>query len=136
VEAAMGFIKLDRFGDPRGSEFDAAAVVEAARGTFTDVRVLPGDQLALSAEQAAVSGAPDHVVRALQRNQREYGPAYSFEIIVDGGRIIQGRARRYDVTFLFADPLPHELRERLLAFLRTLGEGRVEESQERIAKRA
>jgi hypothetical protein len=132
----MGFIKLNRYGDPSGVVSDAAEVVEKARKTFTGVKVLPGDPLALSAERAAASGAADHVVRTLRRNQQDYGPARAFEIGAEGGGTIQGRARRYDVTFLFADPLAEGWRQRLLAFLQGLGAGRIEEGAESVAKRA
>ena len=39
----MGFMKLNRFDDPSGCVFDAAAVVEKARQTFPSVQVLPRD---------------------------------------------------------------------------------------------
>jgi len=132
----MGFIKLNRFDDPCGGVFDPAAVVDMARQTFPGVQVLPGDQLALSAERAATAGAADHVVQTLRRNQQEYGPAYTFEIGTNGGDKIEGRARRYDVTFLFSDPLANEWRQRLLAFLQGLGAGRIEEVPDNVAKRA
>jgi hypothetical protein len=124
----MGFLKLNRYGDPSGCVFDASAVVEKARQLFPGLRVLPGDPLALSAERAADMGAADHVVRTLRRNQQDYGPACAFEIGIDGGGTIQGRARRYDVTFLFADSLAEEWRQRLTAFLQGLGAGRIEEA--------
>ena len=130
----MGILKLNRYGDPNGCVFDAAAVVEKARQLCPGVRVLPGDPLALSAERATEMGAAEHVVRTLRRNQQDYGPACAFEIATDGGETIQGRARRYDVTFLFADSLPEEWRERLLAFLRVLGAGRIEEAGGNAAK--
>jgi len=131
----MGFIKLNRYADPRGLVFDAEAVVEKARTTFADVKVVPEDQLALSAERAAAAaGAADHVVRTLRRNQQEHGPAYVFEIGIEGGRMIQGRARRYDVTFVFVDPLPQQWRQRLLAFLHSLGPGRLEQAESSIAE--
>ena len=129
----MGFIKLNRFGDPEGCSFDPAAVVELARRTFPAVLVLPGDQLALSAERAAASGAAEHVVATLRRNQQEYGPAYAFEIGLEGGGTIHGRARRYDVTFVYAEPLPNEWRQRLIAFLQGLGTGRIEEAVDKVA---
>ena len=132
----MGFMKLNRYGDPSGCVFDAAAVVEKARETFTGVRVLAGDPLALAAERAATMGAADHVVRTLRRNQQDYGPAYAFEIGIEGPGTIQGRARRYDVTFLFADPLAEEWRQRLLGFLQDLGAGRIEEAVDNVAKGA
>lgn len=131
----MGFIKLNRYGDPSGSAFDAAAVVEKARKAFSDVHVLPGDQLALSAERAAASGVADHVVRTLRRDQQEYGPAYAFEIGAEGGETIQGRARRYDVTFLFPDSLEAKWRQRLRDFLQGLGTGRIEEAANSVAER-
>jgi glutathione S-transferase len=127
----MGFIKLNRFGDPNGCVFDAAAVAEKLRRTFPHLRLLPGDPLALSAERAAASGAPEHVVATLRRNQREYGPACGFEIGIEGRETIQGRVRRYDVSFLFADPLTEEWRQRLLDFLRGLGVGRIEEAADK-----
>jgi hypothetical protein len=132
----MGFMKLNRYGDPSGCVFDVAAAVEKARQTFPGMQVLPGDPLALAAERAADLGAADHVVRTLRRNQQDYGPAFAFEIGLEGGGTIQGRARRYDVTFLFADPLAEEWRQRLLAFLQGLGAGRIEEAEDNVAKRA
>ena len=130
----MGFLKLNRDGDPSGCVFDAVAVVEKAREYFPGLRVLPGDPLALSAERAAEMGAADQVVRTLRRNQQDYGPACAFEIGIEGGETIQGRARRYDVTFLFADSLAAEWRQRLLAFLKGLGTGRIEEAVDNVAK--
>jgi hypothetical protein len=50
--------------------------------------------------------------------------------------MIQGRARRYDATFLFGDPLPEPWRERLLAFLQGPGAGRIEQAVDNLAKRA
>src|SRR5580693_565414 len=122
----MGFITLNRHGDPSGCVFDPASVVEKARQTFPGVTILSGDQLASSVERAVAAGAADHVVRTLRRNQQEYGPAYAFEIATDGTGTIQGRARRYDVTFLFPDSLPEPWRQRLLDRLRGLGPGRLE----------
>ena len=81
----MGFIKLNRYGDSSGCAFDSAAVVEKARQTFPGVQVLPGDPLALAAERAAASGAAEHVVRSLRRNEQDYGPAFAFEIGIEGG---------------------------------------------------
>jgi hypothetical protein len=127
----MGFIKLNRFGDPSDCVFDAAAVAEKVRQSFPHVRLLPGDPLAQSVECAAASGAPEHVVATLRRNQREYGPAGVFEIGIEGRETIEGRVRRYDVTFLFADPLTDEWRQRLLDFLRGLGAGRIEEAADK-----
>jgi hypothetical protein len=132
----MGFLKLNRYGDPSGCVFDAAAVVEKARQQFPGLRLLPGDPLALSAERAADMGAADHVVRTLRRNQQDYGPACAFEIGIEGEETIQGRARRYDVTFLFADSLAEEWRQRLLAFLQGLGAGRIEEAVDKVGKRS
>jgi hypothetical protein len=130
----MGFIKLNRYGDPSGGIFDAHAVVDKVRETFPSVTILSGDQLALSAERAASLGAADHVIRTLRRNQQEYGPAYAFEIDIPGGGTIQGRARRYDVTFLFADPLAEEWRQRLLGFLQSLAPGKIECSSNDVFK--
>ena len=132
----MGFIKLNRYGDPSGCVFDAAAVVEKARQTFPGVQVLPGDPLALSADRADALGAADHVVRTLRRNQQDYGPACAFAIGIEGGATIQGRARRYDVTFLFADSLAEKWRLRLRDFLQGLGAGRIEEAADSVAKGA
>src|SRR2546428_108835 len=124
----MGFIKLSRYGDPSGCVFDPGAVVQKLRETFADMNVLPGDQLALSSDRAAASGAADHVVRTLRQNQQDYGPAYAFEIDIDGLGTIQGRAHRYDVTFLFTDLLAEEWRQRLRVFLQGLGPGSIEEA--------
>jgi hypothetical protein len=51
----MGFIRLNRFGDPAGAVFDAAAVVKKIQGAFADTKVLAGDQLAISVERAAAA---------------------------------------------------------------------------------
>src|SRR5207245_6553656 len=118
-----------------GGVFDAAAVVEKARQAFPGMQVLPGDPLVLAVERAAAADAADQVVRTLRRNQQDYGPACAFEIGIEGGESIQGRARRYDVTFLFADSLAAEWRQRLLAFLQGLGTGRIEEAVDNVAKR-
>jgi hypothetical protein len=130
----MGFIKLNRHGDPSGCVFDTAEVIAKVRETFPDVNLLPGDQLALNAERAAASGAADHVVGTLRRNQQEYGPAYAFEIGMEGSGTVCGRARRSDVTFLFTDPLAEEWRLRLRAFLHSLGAGRIEQSADDVAR--
>jgi hypothetical protein len=90
----LGFIKLNRFDHPPGPAFDPKAVVDKVRERFKGVTVHPGDQLAISAENAGSAGAAEHVVRTLRRNQREYGPAYAFEIALDGTRTIRGRVRR------------------------------------------
>ena len=132
----MGFLKLNRFGDPSGSIFDPAAVVEKARQSLAGVTLTPGDPMALSADKASAMGAPEHVVRTLRQNQRNYGPACAFEIDIEGGATIQGRARRYDVTFLFDDTLPAEWRQRLRDFLQGLGAGRIEEAADKAAKPA
>jgi hypothetical protein len=81
----------------------------------------------LSTERAAKAAAPEHVVRTLRRNQQEYGPAYVFAIGGSGQGPIQGRVRRYDVTFSFADSLTDEWRWRLRAFLDSLGPGKIEQ---------
>ncbi len=132
----MDFIELNRFGDPNGSVFDAPAVIEKVRQAFPGVRVLAGDPLALAAERAAATGAAGHVVRTLRRNQQEYGPACAFEIDIEGGGTIQGRARRYDVTFLFDESLAEEWRQRLRSFLQGLGAGRIEVAVDNVAKGA
>lgn len=132
----MGFIKLNRYGDPSGCEFDAAEVVGKARQVFSDLHVLPGDPLALAAERAAEQGAADHVVRTLRRNQQDYGPACAFVIGIEGAETIEGRARRYDVTFLFADFLAEKWRRRLRDFLQALGAGRIEEGADSVVKGA
>jgi hypothetical protein len=131
---AMGFIELNRYGDPSGCVFDTAAVVEKARQTFPGVTVLAGDPLTLAAERAAAMGAAANVVRTLRRTQQEYGPACAFEIDIEGGGTIQGRARRYDVTFLFEESLAEEWRQRLLAFLQGLGVGRIEQASGNVVK--
>ena len=127
---------LNRYGDPSGAVFDAEALVEKVCQTFAGVNVLPGDQLALSADRAAALGAADHVVKTLRRNQNDYGPACAFEIHLPDGGTIQGNARRHDVTFLFNDTLAEEWRQRLRTFLQSLGPGRIELSAADVANKA
>ena len=130
----MSYMKLNRYGDPTSEVFDPAAVIEKARQAFPDVQVMPGDQLALAADRAEAAGAAEHVVRTLRRNQQEFGPAFSFEIGIGGGKVIQGRARRYDVTLLFPESLSGEWRQQVSDFLRGLGAGRIEEAADTAAE--
>jgi hypothetical protein len=122
----MGFLKLNRFGDPGGAVFEPAKIIDKVRKSFAGAKIVPADQLAESAEHAAAAGAADHVVQTLRRNQQAYGPSFAFEIPLEGGSMIQGRARRFDVTFLFSEPLPQHWHDRLLAFLQDLGHGKLE----------
>lgn len=124
----MGFLKLNVYGHPSGATFDPDAVIQRVKEAFPDTTVLPGDQLALGVERAEALGAADHVIETLRRNRKAQGPAYAFETPIPGGGLIRGRARRYDVTFLYDAPLPEELRTRLIEFLRSLGVGKLEAS--------
>ena len=125
-----GFLKLNAYGHPRGAVFDPDFVIQNVKERFPETTVMPGDQLALSAKRAAAEGAADQVVATLRRNAQAYGPAYAFEIPFPGGRSIHGRARRYDVTLSFDEPLPEELQNCLIAWLRSLGVGQLEASTE------
>lgn len=133
----MEFLDLNLYRHPSGVAFDPAAVIEKVKGSFPEAILLPGDQLAKRAEHAeSVAGrlgldtAPI-IVETLRRNARAYGPAYAFQIPQPGGKPpIQGLARSVNVQFLFEEPLPEETRNRLIAFLRSLGVGRLEASRE------
>jgi hypothetical protein len=132
----MGFMTHNRFGDPSLGMFDPATTVDQLRAAFPEIRLLPGDQLALSADRAEAGGFPDLIVRTLRRNQQEYGPAYAFEIDLPEQRKIRGNARRYDVTFLFDDSLDEDWRQRLSDFLHSLGGGRREGAAAQISTSA
>jgi hypothetical protein len=126
----MGFLKLNVYGHPSGAVFDPDRVIQKVKERFPETKVVPGDQLALSAERAAAGGAADQVVATLRRTAQSYGPAYAFEIPIPGGRSIHGRARRYDISLLFDDPLPEELRSRFIEWLKSFGVGKLEASTE------
>jgi hypothetical protein len=126
----MGFLKLNRYGHASGMVFEPDLVITKLQATFPEVRVFPGDQLAAAADRAAAAGAAEHVVQSLRRNQESHGPAFAFEIPMPGGGLIEGRARRHDVTFLFSDPLAVNWHRRLLAFLQGLGPGTLELAKE------
>jgi hypothetical protein len=136
----MGFLELNLFRHPSGAELDPGAVIRKAQRWFPQALLIPGDQLALRAEnaealwakelQADPNGRGRIVVDTLWRNAREYGPAYAFRIPLEGAEPVQGVARRYDVIFLFDDPLPTELYNRLLEFLKTFGVGKISRSVE------
>jgi hypothetical protein len=128
--STVGFLKLNVYGHPSDAVLDPGTVVQRVEEEFPETTVLPGDQLARSAERAQALGAADQVVDTLRRNSTLYGPAYAFEIPIREGEVLRGRARRHDVTFLFDKPLPEELRQRLLAFLRSFGVGKIEASTE------
>lgn len=132
----MGFIKLNRFNDPSGATFDAVAVVEQVSQSFPEARILSGDPLSIAAERAATLGAADHVIQTLRQNEQAYGPAREFEINSGDGTTIRGRARRYDVTLLFDEPLADKWRQRLLKFLNSLGPGRIETASEGVGQPA
>jgi hypothetical protein len=124
----MGFLKLNVYGHPLGASLDPDQVIQKVTESFPEARVVPGDQLTLSAERATAEGAADHVVATLRHNAQSYGPAYAFEIPLPDGRSIQGRVRRYDVALLFDEPLPEELRSRFIDWLKSFGVGQVEAS--------
>ncbi len=126
----MGFLKLNVYEHPSDAVLDPDTVVQRVKEEFPETAVIAGDQLAQSADRAEALGAADHVVDTLRRNAQLYGPAYAFEIPLQGGDLLKGRARRYDVTFLFDEPLPEELRQRILAFLKSFGVGKIEASTE------
>jgi hypothetical protein len=122
----MDFVKLNRYAHPSGAVFEPQTVVEKMKEKFPDSNILPGDQLALSAERAARLGAAGPVVEKLRKNAQTYGPAFALEIPIPGGGMVQARARRYDVTFLFDTNIPKNLRDVLISFLQSLGEGQLE----------
>lgn len=130
----MGFLNLNLYEHPSGAAFDPDAVIRKVGAHFPEATVAPGDQLALRAQHAE-SVAPQlspegasTVVETLRRNARSYGPACAFTIPLPEGDFVRGLARSVNVQFLFNDPLPEEMRERLVTFLKSLGVGRLEAS--------
>jgi hypothetical protein len=53
-----------------------------------------------------------------------------------GGRRLASWNARYDVTFLYADSLAEHWRQRLLAFLQSLGPGKIEQTPDNIPRPA
>jgi hypothetical protein len=117
---------------------DPAASIDKLKEWFPEVTVLPGDQLAASVkqiEEATVAerqknpDSPLHsVLESERRKSRTFGPAYAFRLPLPEGGTLRGNARRYNVTFLFDDPLSESLRQRLIAFLQSFGVGWIKAS--------
>jgi hypothetical protein len=134
----MGFLNLSLYQHPAGLAFDPDKVIERVKAAFPEVTVLPGDQLAAEARRAeeffgreledAPEGPARRVVESLRRKACAYGPAYAFHIPLAGGGQLKGVARGVNVQIAFDDPIPDEVRRRLLEFLRSLGVGRLEKS--------
>jgi hypothetical protein len=134
----VSFLLLTLYKHPSGAILDPELVIRALRAYFPEAEVLPGDQLAAEADRAeafladrfrANPEAPARrVVASLRRKAETYGPAYAFRIARPGGSPIRGTARRYDLIFLFDEPLSPEFRQRVLTFLKSFGVGRLEDA--------
>lgn len=134
----MSFLELNLFKHPSGAELDPGAVIPRLRAAFPEAEVLPGDQLAAEARRAEAFLAKElqanpnsparWILESLRRKAQTYGPAYAFRISTEGGKVIKGNARRFNVTFLFDEPLPEDLRQRLIDFLTSFGVGKVKAS--------
>jgi hypothetical protein len=128
MEREKAFFDLSLYEHPSGAQFDPNAAIQKVKTWFPDATVLPGDQLALRAQHAEkiadqLGAEGSRIVSTLWRNAKLYGPAYAFRIPLPGGSPIEGLARRVNVQFLFEEPLPQGMRERLLDFLKSFGVG-------------
>jgi hypothetical protein len=129
----MGFLNLNLYGHPSEVAFDPCKVIAKAKEWFPEAQFVPGDQATeeVSRVQAnfaealrnAPTGPESKVVASLRRKAESYGPNYAFTIPMSTGQSIRGLARSVEVSFLFEKPLPSETRQRLVAFLTSLGVG-------------
>jgi hypothetical protein len=132
----MGFIKLNLYRHGSGATLDPKEAARYLQGFFPEAAFKTGDQLALRAQDAESQFADELrdnpegpariVVETLWRNTKEFGPAYAFELPLGPATNLRGTVRRYDITFLFEEPLSAELQDRILAFLKSFGVGRLE----------
>src|SRR5438105_4884013 len=119
----MAFLNLSLYGHPSGASFDPEVVLRKVRAAFPEATFIPGDRAAAEVESAKKILARDlqenpegparTVVESLRRKALAYGPAYAFQIPYEGGKPIQGLARRVNVQFLFDESLPEMMRHRL-----------------------
>jgi hypothetical protein len=134
----MAYLVLSLYQHPSGASFNPEAVIEKAKAFFPEATFVPGDRSTAEVQfaesffarelQAKPEGSARKVVESLRRKAKTYGPTYAFRIPVAEGGEIRGLARRVTVEFLFDDSLPEPMRRRLLAFLRSLGAGRLQAS--------
>lgn len=131
----MGFLMLSTFRHPSGVVFEPGESIRVLGEHFPEALVWPGDQLAaeayraedfLAAELRANPESPARsVVEGLRRKARNYGPAYAFEFPLEYATKLRGHARRYDITFLFEQPIGEDMRQRILAFLKSFNVGKI-----------
>jgi hypothetical protein len=134
----MGFIELNLYRHPSGATLDPEATLTRLKQCFPETVVIPGDQLAASvkqieewtaAERQQNPESPYHRVLASERRKAQtFGPAHAFRLPLAGEGPIRGHARKYEVTFLFDQPISEATRQRLITFLHSFGVGRIEAS--------
>ena len=109
--------------------FDPEKVIAKLRVAFPEAEVDPADQAAAEVERVrqfaeSESDADPHVrstmLRQIQGKARRNGPVYSF-----GLAGVTGTAGRYSVSFLSDTEIELSLRQRIVAFLESLGVGTV-----------
>jgi len=134
----VGFINLNLYQHPSGVAFDPAKVIRKAEAFFPEAVFEPGDFAAAEVQRAETrlaeelrkdpTGPASKVLASLRRKAQSYGPNYVFRIPLEQGGTVDGLVRSVGVQFLYKEPLPEPVRQRLIAFLRSLGVGRLQAS--------
>ncbi len=133
--AQAGLSTYDHDLRERSPALDPAEVLRRGQAWFPQAIVVPGDKLAEAADHAErfAKGLPagEQIVNSLRRKAELYGPAYNLKIPRADGPPILGVFRRFDAYFLWEGTVSDDLRESLLAFLRSLGHGEPEFHEDR-----
>lgn len=92
---------------------------------FPEAIILPGDQLARSAQRAerqldSANAAHRAVVAKLWWDAQHSGPAYAFFLPAGVEPRVDGVIKRYQADFHSDTPVSEPLRARIVAFLRSL----------------
>jgi hypothetical protein len=121
----MSYIYINLFSQRDRAQLNPDEVIVRVREHFPEAIVLPGDQLAFSAQRAEknldlTNPANRAVVQKLWRDSQQLGPAYAFHIPARPGPRIEGVIKRYQADFHSDAPFPEGMRARVFAFLGSL----------------
>ena len=121
----MAYLCINLFNQRDRGRLDPDEAIVRLQEQFPDAIVLPGDQLALSARRAEhnldqTNPADRAIIQKLWWDAEHLGPAYAFYIPVGPRSRISGVLKRYQADFVVDTPLTEGMRERIMAFLRSL----------------
>ncbi|QDU09052.1 hypothetical protein [Gimesia aquarii] len=113
-------------------QLDVLAIFELIENEFSSAKLLSSDALLDRANNARVllekmdfdEKDKSKILRTLERNAKQYGPAYSFQISDESG-IVNGVLRPIDITFMAESTISPELWERLVKFVQQFDIGKV-----------